>query len=98
MTIWHMQIKTPDIVIRSDSQTGAKALSYPLLDSGTVYEFQRYQNEFEEWFNLNFIWVLGHTDILENCKANELTRLDTNKKLPQRLFPWESAATLYTVL
>lgn len=58
---------TVGIAILSDRQAAVRGLSPIVLNSGIIYECQRYLNKLAKWFKVHVIWVPGQSDVPGNC-------------------------------
>ena len=70
-----------NITIHSDSQIAIRALNSNVMNSKIVYGCRRYLNKIAERYDSNIIWVLGHSDILGNCRADKLASWATTIEL-----------------
>ncbi|KAJ8967118.1 hypothetical protein NQ317_010379 [Molorchus minor] len=66
--------------ICSDSQAALKALSSPITRSPLVQEGGEAPEELARYKEVELVWVPGRCGILENEKANELTRHGSRKQ------------------
>lgn len=76
-----MYVPTVVFVMLSNNQAAVIALSFKVLISNTVYKCRRLPNEFSERCNVCVIWVLGQSDIPENCKMVEFAKFGANIQL-----------------
>ena len=51
------------------------------MNSKTVYGCRRFLNEIAEQYDIHIVWVLGHSGIPGNCRADELARRGTTIEL-----------------
>ena len=75
------QIGTDNINIFSDSQAAIKSLSSMTFNSKIAIDCRRSLDEMAEQFNINLIWVPGHTDVKGNCIADDLARKGTTVQI-----------------
>lgn len=69
-----------DIYVLSDSQAAIRTIGWKVLRS-IAYRCHRHLNELTELYNVRIIWVLGHSDIPDNCRTNELARRGSTIRL-----------------
>jgi len=78
-------ISIDNINIFSDSQAAIKSLGSTSFNSKIAIECRRSLDEMAEQFNINLIWVPGHTDVEGNCIADDLAREGTTIQiLPEK--------------
>ncbi|XP_053968462.1 uncharacterized protein LOC128869891 [Anastrepha ludens] len=72
-----------DIFIYSDSQAALKSLLSSKHSSKTVKECYKLLTTLAQYFSINLLWVPGHSNIIGNCKADELARLGSSLQISQ---------------
>ena len=60
----------------SDSQAAIRSLSGFKNNSGIVRECRRNLDFLSGPFSVSLVWVYGHSNVLGNCRADELARAD----------------------
>jgi ribonuclease HI len=81
----HNVISSKDITIYVDSQAAIRSLESVSLTSRVALSCLSSLNEMGEHFNIQLIWVPGHSDVKGNCRADELARHGTTLQLlPER--------------
>jgi ribonuclease HI len=81
----HNVVSTVDIAIYVDSQAAIGSLESVAFSSKVALSCHSSLNEMGEHFNIQIIWVPGHSDVFGNCRADELARFgSTLQLLPER--------------
>ena len=77
----HNVISSIDIAIYVDSQAAIKSLESVTMTSRVTLDCHSSLNEMGKHFNIRIIWVPGHSNVMGNCRADELARQGTTLQL-----------------
>jgi len=77
----HNVISSNDIAIYVDSQAAIKSLESVTMTSRVTLDCHSSLNEMGKHFNIRIIWVPGHSNVMGNCRADELARQGTTLQL-----------------
>jgi ribonuclease HI len=77
----HNVVSVRDIAIYVDSQAAVRSLEAVCLRSRVALDCRSSLNEMSEYFSIQIIWVPGHSDVMGNCRADELARYGTTLQI-----------------